>query len=130
MSRIKSFDELKKIRDSVEQRIDIRKTGESEDKTTLAVGMATCGIAAGARKTLMAIVDEINEQGLKNIAVIQTGCLGYCYAEPIVEVRAPGQEPILYGDVDDKRGREIVNKHLKRGELLDDSIIGKGFEKA
>ncbi len=129
MDKIKSFAELQKIREGVLNRTKLRQTGERQDKTVLAVGMATCGIAAGARQALLTLTDEIEKQQITNIAVIQTGCLGYCYAEPVVEVRIPGQEPILYGDVDETRAREIVRLHVKEGRLLDNAIIGKGFER-
>jgi len=129
MSKIKSMEELQKIRNKVVEQVQLRKTGENKDRIILAVGMATCGIAAGARATLSALLDEISIYKLDQIAVVQTGCLGYCYAEPIVEVRIPGQEPILYGEVDEQRARDIIRIHILQGALLENAIIGKGFEK-
>jgi NADP-reducing hydrogenase subunit HndB len=128
---IKSLDELKKIRENSLKKVNLRETGESSDETIeLMVGMATCGIAAGARVTLAALLDEISKQDLKNIKIVQVGCLGYCHSEPIVQVNEPGKEPVLYGKVDDAKARDIINKHILKHELLDDSIIINTFEKA
>jgi NADP-reducing hydrogenase subunit HndB len=94
------------------------------------VGMATCGIAAGARETLTAILDEIESKGLKNIRVVQVGCMGYCHSEPTVQVNIPGQEPVLYGNVNPKVAKDIIEKHIGNGELLDENILIKTFDKA
>ncbi|MDR5658740.1 (2Fe-2S) ferredoxin domain-containing protein [Serpentinicella sp. ANB-PHB4] len=128
MSTVKSLEELKKIREASLKQMNIRKVDE-DNKIKLLVGMATCGIAAGARETYNEILDTINEENLENVYVVQVGCMGYCYEEPIVQVNVPGKEPILYGNVDIKKGREIIEKHIKKGELLQDSIISKSFHK-
>ena len=128
MSKMKSFEELKKIRDQVKSNMTLRDDNEQNIKVL--VGMATCGIAAGARTTFNAMVEETRALGLNNVTFIMTGCMGSCYAEPTVEVQVPGQEPILYGYVSAEKGREIVAKHLKNGELVPDMIIGRPFENA
>jgi len=128
MSKMKSFEELKKIRDQVKANMTLREDNEQNIKVL--VGMATCGIAAGARTTFNAMVEETRALGLDNVTYIMTGCMGSCYAEPTVEVQVPGQEPILYGYVTADKGREIVAKHLKNGELVPDMIIGRPFENA
>lgn len=128
MSKMKSFEELKKIRDQVKSNMTLRDDNEQNIKVL--VGMATCGIAAGARTTFNAMVEETRALGLNNVTFIMTGCMGSCYAEPTVEVQVPGQEPILYGYVSAEKGREIVAKHLKSGELVPDMIIGRPFENA
>lgn len=128
MSKMKSFEELKKIRDQVKANMTLREDNEQNIKVL--VGMATCGIAAGARTTFNAMVEETRALGLNNVTFIMTGCMGSCYAEPTVEVQVPGQEPILYGYVSAEKGREIVAKHLKNGELVPDMIIGRPFENA
>lgn len=120
MPEIKSLEELKALRDKHKNDLDLRSTGGTEDKIRIAVGMATCGIAAGSRETINAIVDEVRSQGLGNVAVVQTGCMGYCYAEPVVEVRIPGKPPVLYGRVDAARWREIVAKHVKGGSTIEE----------
>ncbi|MBV1758400.1 MAG: (2Fe-2S) ferredoxin domain-containing protein [Dethiosulfatibacter sp.] len=128
---IKSLDDLKKIREDSLKKVNLRETGkDGEDITELMVGMATCGIAAGARVTLAALLDEISKNNLENIRVVQVGCLGYCHSEPIVQINQPGKEPILYGNIDDKKARDIINKHVLKNELLDDSIIINTFQKA
>lgn len=118
MAGIKSLEELKSIRDKYKSNVEMRGNIAEEDKVRIAVGMATCGIASGSRDTINAIVDEVRKQGLNNVSVVQTGCLGYCYAEPVVEVRTPGKEPVLYGNVDSQKAREIVIQHIKNGEIL------------
>lgn len=128
---IKSLEDLKKIREDSLKKVNLRETGkDGENITELMVGMATCGIAAGARVTLAALLDEITKNNVENIRVVQVGCLGYCHSEPIVQVNQPGKEPILYGNVDDKKARDIINKHVLKNELLDDSIIINTFQKA
>ncbi len=124
-SKIKSLDELKKLREQANSGTSLRTTGENPDRIVLAVGMATCGIAAGARKTMNTLIEKITEKKLDNVSVVATGCLGFCYAEPLVEVRVPGSEPIRYGNVDEKRAAEIIDKHVLQGILIDDAFIGK-----
>jgi NADP-reducing hydrogenase subunit HndB len=128
MSPIKSIEELKALRDKLKGNIDVRNQGEARSNIKIIVGMATCGIAAGARETLMAMLDEAKIQNIENMTVVQSGCMGACFAEPTVEVRVPGQEPILYGNVTAEKGREIVMKHVKEGELVQNLIIGRPFE--
>ena len=128
MSKMKSFEELKKIRDQVRANMELRNDNETNIKVL--VGMATCGIAAGARTTFNAMVEESHALNVNNVTFVMTGCMGSCHAEPTVEVQVPGQEPILYGHVDAEKGREIVAKHLKNGELVQDLIIGRPFENA
>lgn len=123
MSGIKSLDDLKALRDKYRESVMVRDTSGTEKKTRLAVGMATCGIASGSRETLTAIIDEISKQGIANATVVQSGCMGYCYAEPTVEVREPGREPVLYGNINAERGRELIRKHIKGGEVQKDWII-------
>ena len=91
---MKSLAELQAIRDKVKKQIDIRE--EKGDSTRILVGMATCGIAAGARSVLNEFVDEIAKRGLNNVTVTQTGCIGICQYEPVVEVIVPGQEKVTY----------------------------------
>lgn len=129
MSKIKSFAELQEIRKKVENLTSLRKTAESSDKIIVRVGMATCGIASGARQTMMAIIDELQNEHIVNVSVSQTGCLGFCDVEPIVEVRLPGKPSILYGKVNEALGRDIVTKHIMTGTLLEDIIVSRDFEK-
>lgn len=129
MSKLKSIEELVRIRELAKSKIDLRTTAESEDRMIIRVGMATCGIASGARETMQAILEEIKTQNIENVSVTQTGCLGYCAQEPIVEVLSKDMPSVLYGHVSPERGREIVKEHIKNGRLLQNAIISKSFEK-
>ncbi len=129
-SKIASLEELKKIREKSAAGTQIRTTGENPDAIVLAVGMATCGIAAGARDTMSALLDEIEKRDVKNVSVVATGCVGLCFAEPLVEVREPGKDPIRYGKVDADRARDIINLHILKGELINNAIIGREVPRA
>jgi (2Fe-2S) ferredoxin len=123
MATIKSLEDLKALRDKYKGNVDMRSNIDDVNKIRISVGMATCGIASGSRETINAIVEEVKVQGLTNVSIVQTGCLGYCYAEPVVEVSMPGKEPILYGNIDTKKATEIVDRHLKKGEVIADWVI-------
>ena len=123
MATIKSLEDLKALRDKYKGNVDMRSNTNDDDRIRISVGMATCGIASGSRETINAIVEEVKAQDLSTVSVVQTGCLGYCYAEPVVEVSMPGKEPILYGKIDASRAREIVDRHLKKGEVITDWVI-------
>jgi (2Fe-2S) ferredoxin len=123
MATIKSLEELKALRDKYKGNVDMRTSIDDDNRIRISVGMATCGIASGSRETINAIVEEVKAQDLTTVSVVQTGCLGYCYAEPVVEVSMPGKEPILYGNIDASRAREVVDRHLKKGEVITDWVI-------
>ncbi len=125
---IKSLDELKSLRDKLKTDINVRSSGEIESNTRVIVGMATCGIAAGARPVFAAMVDEARILEMHNVTFIQSGCMGACHSEPTVEIRFPGKDPILYGNVTAELGREIIRKHVRAGELVQNLIIGRPFE--
>ena len=128
MAKMKSLDELKAIREKLKSNMNVRS--EEEGVIKVIIGMATCGIAAGARTTFNAMSEKAAELGIENIKFVTAGCMGSCFAEPTVEVQVPGQASILYGYVDAEKGKEIVEKHLKNGELVENLIIGQPFEKA
>jgi len=127
MSKLKTIEELQKIRQAALDNLDLRSTAESEDRILIRVGMATCGIASGARETMSAIIDELEKQNIANVSVTQTGCMGYCASEPIIEVVSNDIPSVIYGHVDAKRAREIVNEHIKNGRLLQNAIITRSF---
>ncbi|MFA9464883.1 MAG: ferredoxin [Velocimicrobium sp.] len=129
MNKLKSIEELQAIRKVAKDRLELRETAESEDRILIRVGMATCGIASGARETMRAIVDELAKQKITNVSVTQTGCMGYCAQEPMIEVVSKDIPSVLYGHVDEARAREIVNEHIKNGRLLQNAIINTSFEK-
>ncbi|NLK21462.1 MAG: (2Fe-2S) ferredoxin domain-containing protein [Epulopiscium sp.] len=123
MAKIKSLDELKSLREQYKSKVNLREKGDKIEKMIqVRVAMATCGIASGARDVMNTFIEEIDTQKLENVIVSQTGCMGYCYAEPTVEVTIPEKEPVVFGDVTKQRAKEIVEKYIKQGELLDGII--------
>ncbi len=111
---MKTLEELQAIRDRMKAKINNRGMADGND-IRVVVGMATCGIAAGARKTLSALTDEVEQRKLENVIVSQAGCIGICKYEPIVEVFEPGKEKVTYIHVDAERARQIVASHLVNG---------------
>ena len=128
MEKIKSLADLKMKREELQSKIELREEGDNvENLVQIKVAMATCGIASGAKQTMEAIIDECKKQNVKAV-VSQTGCMGYCYAEPTVEVKKPGEEPIVFGHVDTNKGREVVTKYVMDGEILE-GVIPVNYEK-
>ena len=117
---MKSLAELQAIRDKMRQQIDLRDSGD--DRIRVVVGMATCGIAAGARPVLNAFLEAKRE--LKNVTVSQTGCIGVCRLEPIVEVYVPGQEKVTYVKMTPDKVASIVSEHLVNGRVVTEYTIG------
>lgn len=129
--KIKSLDELIKLREDSIKKVNLRETGENAgDTIELMVGMATCGIAAGARETLQALMEIVQEKGLENVKLVQVGCLGFCHSEPTVQLNMPNQEPVLYGNVDKETAEKIVEDHILQGKMVDNHILIKSFDKA
>jgi NADP-reducing hydrogenase subunit HndB len=122
MTKIKSVADLRKIKEDVQSKIRLRENSEHPEQIVqVKVGMATCGIASGAKETLKYFVDELEQQAIDAV-VTQTGCMGYCYAEPTVEVTLPGKDPVVFGHVDINKAEEIIDVYIKRGELIDGVI--------
>ena len=127
MEKIKSLADLKKRREELQSKIELREEGDNvENLVQIKVAMATCGIASGAKQTMEAIIEACKQNDIKAV-VTQTGCMGYCYAEPTVEVKKPGQDPIVYGHVDTKKGQELVTKYIMQGEILE-GVIPVNYE--
>ena len=114
---MKTLEELQAIRDRMKDNINNRGIAGENDYRVV-VGMATCGIAAGARNTLKALTEEIESRHLNNVILSQTGCIGICKYEPIVEVFAPGQEKVTYVHVDTERARQIIASHIVNGKPI------------
>ena len=120
---MKSLAELQAIKDKMKNKIVLR---EGTGDIRVVVGMATCGIAAGARPVLAAFVEEVNNAGLTDkVTVSQTGCVGYCQLEPIVEVYEAGKEKITYIKMTPEKAKEVVEKHLKGGNVVTDYTVAK-----
>ncbi len=113
---MKSLEELQAIRDRKKAEINNRTTGENNIR--IIVGMATCGIAAGARPVLQAFGEEIESRKLENVTLGQTGCIGLCKYEPIVEVFVPGQDKVTYVHMDAKKAREVITSHILNGKPI------------
>ena len=118
---MKSLEELKAIRDKMKGQIGMRS--EHADNTRVVVGMATCGIASGARPVLNLLVKEVEDRKLEHVTVAQTGCIGLCQYEPIVEVYEPGKEKVTYVKVNEEKAKEILEQHLVRGQVLDKYLL-------
>ena len=128
MEKLKSLADLKRIREEAKVKLELRVRGDNpEGLVQVKVAMATCGIASGAKPIMDFFVDELDKRGIGAVGT-QTGCMGYCYAEPTVEVQLPGQEPVVFGYVDRKKADEIIEKYIKNGELVE-GIIPVNYEK-
>ena len=122
MNKIKSLEDLRKMKQNLEHGMNIReKSNEPESLVQIRVAMATCGIASGARTVMNTLVEKIEKDKIPAV-VTQGGCMGYCYAEPTIEVRVPGKDPVVFGYVDTAKAIEIVEKYIVNGELLDGII--------
>lgn len=127
MSKITSLADLKKIKTEVEAKMSLRERSETpESMVQIRVAMATCGIASGAKIVMDYLISELDKRNIPAI-VTQTGCMGYCYAEPTIEVTRPGHQPLVFGYVDSKKADQIIEKYIKNGELLD-GIIPVNYE--
>lgn len=119
--KMKSLADLEAIRQRTLDKVNLRREHEG---TRISVGMATCGIAAGARPVLLAFMDEINKRGLLDVTVAQTGCIGMCRLEPIVEISVPGKEKVTYVKMTPEKASQIVQKHLINGQVVQEYTIG------
>ena len=120
---MKSLAELQAIKDRMRSKVILR---EGSGEIRVVVGMATCGIAAGARPVLNTFVEEVNNGGLfEKVTVSQTGCVGYCQLEPIVEIYEAGKEKVTYIKMTSEKAKEVVEKHLKGGNVVTEYTVAK-----
>ena len=118
---MKSLAELKAIKDRMKSKVILR---EGQGDVRVVVGMATCGIAAGARPVLNTLVEEVNNADLyEKVTVSQTGCIGFCQLEPIVEVYEAGKEKVTYVKMTPDKAKEVVEKHLKGGNVVTEYTV-------
>ena len=120
MPTVKSLDDLKRLR---EEALEKRKMKTAEGKAHIIVGMGTCGIAAGARDTMKAILNYIETENLTGIVITQTGCIGQCEKEPIVQVAIGDQAKVTYGKVNPDTARRIMKEHVVSGRVVQDHVI-------
>ena len=119
---MKSLAELQEIRNRTLNQVNLRK--DREDGIRVVVGMATCGIAAGARPVLGAFLKEVEKRGLKNITITQTGCIGMCRLEPIVEVYIPNAEKVTYVHMTEDKVAKVMAVHIINGQPVKEFTIG------
>ena len=118
---MKSLAELQAIKDRMKSKVILR---EGQGDVRVVVGMATCGIAAGARPVLNTLVEEVNNADLyEKVTVSQTGCIGFCQLEPIVEVHEAGKEKVTYVKMTPEKAKEVVEKHLKGGNVVTEYTV-------
>ena len=120
---MKSLAELQAIREKTLNRINLRKEEEGET-IRVVIGMATCGIAAGARPVMLSFMDEIQKRGLQHVTVSQTGCIGMCRLEPMVDVIVPGQEKVTYVHMTPEKVGRVVAEHIVNGRPVEEYTIG------
>ncbi|MBK6964170.1 MAG: (2Fe-2S) ferredoxin domain-containing protein [Bacteroidales bacterium] len=127
MGQVKSLADLRKIKDDLRVKMSLRENSNNpESLVQIKVAMATCGIASGAKQVMDFFIEELEKRNIQAV-VTQTGCMGYCFAEPTVEITLPGQAPVVYGYVDTKKADDIIEKYIKSGELVD-GIIPVNYE--
>lgn len=120
MPKLRSLEDLMKIKEKALENLKIRETGK---KGKITVAMGTCGIAAGAKETLKAIVDALASRKIDDIAVVQSGCMGLCEVEPTIKVEIEGEEPIIYGNVTSENAEKIVEEHIVKGNIVEDLVV-------
>ncbi len=120
MPAVKSLEDLKRLK---EEALEKRKAQATAGRAQITVGMGTCGIAAGARETMKAILEVIEKDNLSDIIVTQTGCIGLCEWEPIVEVVVGNEPKVMYGRVSPEMAKQIMQEHIEGGKLLTELLI-------
>jgi NADP-reducing hydrogenase subunit HndB len=122
-----TIEELAKIRDRAKGRLCIREGGEFRAKVN--VHMGTCGIAAGARSVMTALIDEIERRGLQDVLLTSSGCAGLCSQEPMITVELAGQPPVKYVNLTAQKARQILENHVLGGAIVRGYALGIGSEK-
>lgn len=119
---MKTIEELMALRDAAKAKMTARD--DSTAVTRIVVGMATCGIAAGARPVMNRFVEEIEKRNLAHVTVAQTGCIGMCQYEPIVEVMEPGKEKVTYVKMTEEKASKVVVEHIVNGNPVVEYTVG------
>lgn len=122
MAKVKTLDDLRKMKADLKNKMELReRSNDPESLVQVKVSMATCGIASGAKEIMDYFIEELDNQNIDAV-VTQTGCMGYCYAEPTIEVTLPGEKPLVFGYVTRAKASEIIEKCIKGGEMVDGII--------
>lgn len=122
---MKSLEELRKLRKESLDQVDMRRSGKG---TRIVVGMATCGISAGARPVMMSLVQEVKKRNLQDVTITQTGCIGACRLEPMFEVYKQGEEKVTYVHMDEEKSKKVITDHIVNGKVVKEYTIG-AYEK-
>ena len=118
---IKSLEDLRKIKAESQLQTKARKSND----TQVIIGMGTCGIAAGAREVMTAVLEELAKRNLNNVSVLQTGCIGMCQKEPLMDIVRPGEDRVTYGPVYPVDVPRIIAEHLVNGNIVEDLVVAK-----
>jgi NADP-reducing hydrogenase subunit HndB len=118
MNQVKSLADLKKMKDDLQGKLKLREKGlDAENLLQVRVAMGTCGIASGAKAVMGFLMEELDKRNIDAV-VTQTGCMGNCFAEPVVEVSKPGRDSVFFGNVDIRKAEDIIEKYILKGELI------------
>ncbi len=121
MPRLKSIEELRRLREETQRELRVR----SQTGTRIIIGMGTCGIAAGARETMRAVLQELTERDIE--AQVETaGCVGMCAREPLVDIEQAGRDRVTYGNITSDRVSRLIETHLLRGDVVQEWAVGRG----
>ncbi len=119
MNKVKNLADLRKMKEDLQSKIQLRERSDSPEAIIqIKVGMATSGIASGAKEVMNYLIEELEKRNIDAL-VLQVGDMGYCYAEPTIEITRPGEAPVVFGYVDIAKADEIIEKYIKNGELVD-----------
>lgn len=121
LPKIRNLEDLRKLKEEAKDLTSARSGG----KKKIIVGMGTCGIAAGAREVMTAILSELDKRGIKDVAVETTGCIGMCQYEPLVDIIRPGEPRVTYGNVKPEDVSRIITEHLINGNIVWEKVIGR-----
>lgn len=122
MAKVKSFEDLKKLKDKLKDDLSLRERSDNPDKyIQVKVAMATCGIAAGAKEVMNRFIEKADEEKI-DLIVTQTDCMGHCNAEPTAEVKLPGKGSVIFGYLNPQKVDEVIEKYIKNGELIEGII--------
>ena len=119
--QIKNLEDLRKIKAEAQKATETRQ----QNDTQIIIGMGTCGIAAGAREVMKAVLDELAKRKINNVSVLQTGCIGMCQKEPLLDIVRPGEDRVTYGPVKPTDVPRIIADHLVNGNIVEDLVVAK-----
>jgi NADP-reducing hydrogenase subunit HndB len=119
---MKSLEELRELRKKLQKDLEVRNS--SDNKPVIIVGMGTCGIAAGARNILKAVLKEVEKRNVE-VTVTQTGCIGMCEKEPLLDVKMPGKPRITYGNLSEEDVKRIIVEHVVNGHIVEDLAVAR-----